>query len=283
VIVDAHHHLWDPARRDYPWMTGPAAALRRPYGLPDLRAVIAAAGVDRTVAVQAVSDAGETADLLTAAATSGSPVAGVVGWADLTAPDLSDELHRLRELPGGRRLVGIRHQVHDEPDPGWLARPDVLRGLAVLAEHGLGYDLLVRTRQLPSARRAAEIVEGLTFVVDHCAKPPIADGGTEPWAGRLAELARLPNVVCKVSGLVTEATWTDWAVADLRPYIDRVHELFGPDRLMFGSDWPVCTLAASYTDVLAAARECLAGLSDAEQSDVFGGTAMRVYGLSRTS
>lgn len=264
-------------------MTGPAATLRRPYGLAELGAVTAAAGVNRTVVVQAVSDTGETADLLAAAAISDGLVAGVVGWADLTAPDLPDELHRLRELPGGKRLVGIRHQAHDEPDPAWLARPDVLRGLGVLVEQGLAYDFLIRTRELPAARAAAEEVDGLTFVVDHCAKPPIADGATEPWAGRLAELARLPNVVCKVSGLVTEAAWADWTVDDLRPYTDRVLALFGPDRLLFGSDWPVCTLAASYHDVLVAARECLAGLSDAERSAVFGGTAARVYALPPAS
>lgn len=279
MIVDAHHHLWDPAVRDYPWMTGPAAPLRRRRDLDDLRGVTASAGVARTVVVQAVSEVAETEELLTTAESSDGLIGGVVGWVDLRAADLADRLARLRELPGGERLVGVRHQVHDEPDPDWLSRNDVLRGLAVLADHGLVYDLLVRTRELPAASRTVAALDGLSFVLDHGAKPPIAVGEVEPWATRLAELAALPNVACKVSGLVTEADWNAWTVDHLRPYVDRLIELFTPQRLMFGSDWPVCTLAAGYDDVLEAARACLAGLSKAESDAVFAGTATATYGL----
>lgn len=279
TVVDAHHHLWDPARRDYPWMTGPAARLRRPFGLTELRAVTSANRVDRTVVVQAVAELGETADLLAAAVASEGLIGAVVGWVDLTAPDLAEQLARLRAGPGGDRLTGFRHQVHDEADPDWLARSDVLRGLAILAEQRLTYDLLVRARELPAAVRAAREVDELSVVLDHGAKPPIASGGTEPWATRLTELAALPNVTCKVSGLVTEASWEHWTVDDLRAYTDRLLELFTPARLMFGSDWPVCTLAATYAEVLAAARECLAGLSDSESAAVFAGNAAAIYRL----
>lgn len=280
TLVDAHHHLWDPARRDYPWMAGPAEPLRRRYDLADLRAETTAAGVERTVLVQTVSDLGETAEFCAAAGESDGLVEGVVGWLDLTAADLADRIDEVRERSGGTRLVGVRHQVHDEPDPDWLARPDVVRGLGVLAARGLVYDLLVRPRELPAALHAVTAVEELAFVVDHGAKPEIAAGVLEPWRERLAALAARPNVTCKVSGLVTEADWARWSVADLQPYVDALVTLFGPDRLMWGSDWPVCTLAASYADVLAAARTCLSGLSADELAAVFGGTATRVYGLS---
>jgi L-fuconolactonase len=279
VFVDAHHHLWDPAERDYPWMTGPAARLCRRHDLNDLRRVIGPACVTTTVVVQAVSDLGETAQLLATAAASEGLIAGVVGWADLTAPDLAEQLAEVRAGSGGERLVGVRHQVHDEPDPDWLVRADVLRGLGVLADQGLVYDLLVRSRELPAASRAAAAVDGLSFVLDHAAKPPIASGEFEPWATRLADLAALPNVACKVSGLVTEADWDGWAPAQLRPYVDRLVELFGPQRLMFGSDWPVCTLAAGYDRVLGAARECLSELSATESDAVFAGTAASIYHL----
>jgi L-fuconolactonase len=277
VLVDAHHHLWDPAERDYPWMTGSVAPLRRRYDLDDLRVVTAAAGVTTTLVVQAVSRVEETAQLLATTEASDGLISGVVGWVDLTAADLSDQVDLLRAGPGGHRLVGVRHQVHDEPDPDWLTRADVLRGLRTLAARGLVYDLLVRTRELPAARHAAAVVDGLSFVLDHAAKPPIASGEFEPWATRLTELAGLPNVSCKVSGLVTEADWNNWTAGQLAPYVKRLVELFSPQRLMFGSDWPVCTLAAEYDQVLLAARECLSDLSVTESAAAFGGTAMAIY------
>lgn len=279
MIVDAHHHLWDPSTRDYPWMTGPAEVLRRRFGLDDLRTATCSAGVGSTVVVQAASDVDETRELLVTSEASDGLIGGVVGWVDLTAPDLRDHLGRLRAGAGGSRLVGVRHQVHDEADPGWLIRDDVLRGLRVLADEGLAYDLLVRTRELPAAVRAARAVDGLSFVLDHGAKPPISSGEVEPWATKVGELATLPNVTCKISGLVTEDTWTEWTTDRLVTYVNRLIDVFTPQRLMFGSDWPVCTLAADYYEVLDVARQMTATLTFAEADAIFQGTAKRVYRL----
>ena len=278
--VDAHHHLWDPGRRAYPWMDESVAAIRRPFGPDDLEAAAGPQGFGQTIAVQAVSSVEETGELLDVAATSGR-VAGVVGWVDLAGPEVADTLAALRARPGGRALVGVRHQVHDEPDPGWLLRDDVGRGLAAVAAAGLVYDLLVRERELPAARAVARRLPELTLVVDHLAKPRIRDGALEPWAGELAALARQPNVACKVSGLVTEADWDAWTPGQLVPYVRHAAEVFGPDRLLFGSDWPVCLLAAGYAEVVEATVEALdgAGLGPAERDGVLGANAHRLYRL----
>ncbi|HET9143291.1 amidohydrolase family protein [Actinophytocola sp.] len=264
-MVDAHHHLWDPARRDYPWMSG-LTALQRPYTEADLRAA-AGPEVAATVLVQTVSSAAETAEFL-ATATESDLVAGVVGWLDLTAPDLA--------VPDGP-LVGVRHQVEDEPDPTWLLRPEVVRGLRRLARAGLVYDLLVRAPQRPAALTVARQVPDLTFVLDHAGKPGIAVGEWQPWASWIADVAQLPNVVCKLSGLVTEADWTGWTVTGIRPYAEHVLAAFGADRVMFGSDWPVCELAGGYAAVLGLTREVLAGATATERAAVLGDTARRVY------
>ncbi|MFE4696313.1 amidohydrolase family protein [Streptomyces sp. NPDC056738] len=279
MTVDAHHHVWDLSVRDQDWLTAPALRpLRRNFAITDLEPVAAAAGVDRTVLVQTVTVAEETPELL-ALAEHSALVAGVVGWTDLTRPDVADELARLRELPGGSRLRGIRHQVQGERDPGWLLRPDVRRGLAAVADAGLVYDLVVLPSQLPACARAAADHPGLVLVLDHLGKPPIASGALDPWAGAVRELAALPDTVCKLSGLVTEADPARRTPDDLRPYADTVLEAFGPERTMFGSDWPVCTLAAPYGEVLRTARELTAGLGESERRSVFTGTAERVYRL----
>ncbi|GGW55299.1 amidohydrolase family protein [Streptomyces griseoloalbus] len=279
MTVDAHHHVWDLSVRDQDWITGPGLApLRRDFTLADLAPEARAAGVDRTVLVQTVTVPGETPELLALAETH-PLVAGVVGWTDLTRPDLADELARLRELPGGRHLKGVRHQVQSEADPRWLLRPDVRRGLAAVADAGLVYDLVVLPHQLPACAGAAAALPGLTFVLDHAGKPPVASGTLEPWASCVRALAARPNTVCKLSGLVTEADPASWRVDDLRPYADVVLDAFGPERLMFGSDWPVCTLAAAYGDVLATARELTRGLGDDERQQLFEATATRVYDL----
>ncbi|MET8690097.1 amidohydrolase family protein [Streptomyces sp. NPDC004732] len=279
LLVDAHHHVWDLSVRDQDWITGDALApIRRNFSLADLAPEARAAGVGATVAVQTVTVLEETPELLALAAES-DLVAGVVGWTDLTRPDVADALAALRALPGGQHLVGIRHQVQGEPDPEWLLRPNVRRGLSALAAAGLAYDLVVLPHQLPAcAKTAAELPE-LTFVLDHLGKPPIVRGALEPWASALRALAARPNTVCKLSGMVTEADHATWTVDDLRPYADTVLEAFGPGRLMYGSDWPVSTLAAAYTEVLDAARLLTASLDTAERGEVFGGTARRVYGL----
>jgi L-fuconolactonase len=278
TAIDSHHHFWDPDRADYPWMTDELASIRRAYGPDDLRPLIAREGFERTIVVQTRSSIEETEEFLATAAAEPF-IGGVIGWLDLTGPAVADEIARLRAGPGGDQLVGVRHQVHDEPDPAWLGRPEVRRGLGAVALAGLTFDLLVRARELPAALEVARALPDLRFVVDHIAKPPIATGELEPWAGRLRTLAALPNVTCKLSGLVTEADWSSWTTADLRPYAAVVLEAFGPERLMFGSDWPVCLLAASYERVVEAARELLDDLSEDERTRVFGGTAMEVYGL----
>jgi L-fucono-1,5-lactonase len=278
-ILDAHHHLWDLRVREQDWITGPALApLRRDFLLADFKPLADANGVAASVVVQTVTVPGETPELLALAAAS-DLIAGVVGWADLTAPDIADRIAALTELAGGDKLVSLRHQVQNEPDPDWLTRPDVLRGLTAVAQAGLAYDLVITAGQLAAATRAAAAVPDLTFVLDHLGKPPIASGHTEPWHADLRGLAALPNTSAKLSGLVTEADWHAWQLADLRPYAEAALEEFGPARLMFGSDWPVCTLAASYSAVLQAARDLTAGLSPAERQAVFSGTATSTYGL----
>ncbi|WUT00660.1 amidohydrolase family protein [Streptomyces sp. NBC_00708] len=278
-VVDAHHHVWDLSVRDQDWITGEALApLRRDFTLADLEPEARAAGVSATVLVQTVTVAAETPEFL-ALADGSDLVAGVVGWSDLTAPDIADTLAALRELPGGDRLVGLRHQVQGEPDPDWLLRPDVLRGLAAVADAGLVYDLVVLPHQLPAATRAAAALPGLVFVLDHAGKPPVATGRVRPWADDLRALAALPNTVCKLSGLVTEADRRTWSTDDLRPYAETVIDAFGPGRLMFGSDWPVCRLAATYGEVLDTARTLIEGLGEEERDAVLATTAERVYGL----
>ncbi|MFF5979684.1 amidohydrolase family protein [Streptomyces olindensis] len=276
TVTDAHHHVWDLSVRDQDWITGPELApLRRDFTLKDLEPEARAAGVGRTVLVQTITVPEETPEFL-ALADEHDLVAGVVGWTDLTRPDVADELSRLRELPGGRYLKGIRHQVQGEPDPEWLLRPDVHRGLAAVADAGLVYDLVVLPHQLPACVRAAAALPGLTFVLDHLGKPPVASGALEPWASRLRALAALPNTVGKLSGLATEADHASWSVEDLRPYADVALHAFGPGRLMYGSDWPVSTLATTYGDMLDATRR----LTDPhDHTQILETTAGRVYDL----
>lgn len=277
--VDAHHHLWDLARREQPWLDGPdLAPIRRTFALEEFTALAAAAGIDHSILVQVLDDAEETREFL-AVAEGADVVAGVVGWTDLTAPGAAETLAALREGPGGDRLVGIRHLVQGEADPRWLCRTDVRRSLAAVAEAGLCYDILTFPHQLPAAVETVRALPQLTFVLDHLSKPPIAAGELEPWATALRELAGEPNVFCKLSGMVTEANQGSWTVSDLRPYAQTALDAFGPDRLMFGSDWPVCLLAASYDRVAEAARELTDQLSGHEREQVFGGAAARAYRL----
>lgn len=272
-MIDAHVHVWDEHRlAGYEWMTDEMAAIRRPFTLEDVRPCLAAHSIDGIVLVQTCSSLDETRAFL-ALADSSDLVAGVVGWVDLTEPGVADVLAELREQPGGRRLVGVRHQVHDEPDPDWLLRRDVGRGLRAVREAGLAYDLLVRIRELPAAVRIARELVELRLVVDHLAKPPIAARELEPWAERMTPFAELEHVSCKVSGLVTEADWLRWRLDDLRPFVDRAAEWFGPERLLFGSDWPVCLLAASYDEVVAACEHALGDLAP------LGANAQAIYRL----
>ena len=281
TIIDAHHHVWDLAVRDQPWISGPEmAVIRRSFTLDDLRPHAEAAGVGATVLVQTVDVTAETPEMLALAA--GDPlVAGVVGWTDLTSPAIAGELARLAACPGGSRLVSIRHQVQSEPDPDWLRRPDVIHGLRAVAAAGLCYDLVVRPHQLPAAVHAAAAVPGLTLVLDHAGKPPVG-GDLTAWTAAVRDLAARPNTVCKLSGLVTELTPEvppDAGQAAFAEVADVVLSAFGADRVMFGSDWPVCLLASDYARVAALARSLTAGLSPAERAAVFGETAARAYQL----
>jgi L-fuconolactonase len=273
MIVDAHHHLWDPALGEYPWMTDEVAPIRRRFGPEDLEPLLHEHGVAGTVVVQARASPDETCALLELAQETPF-VLGVVGWVDLTDPGVAD---LLADAPDA--LVGVRHQVHDEMDPRWLLRPEVQRGLATLGEAGLTYDLLVRTRELAAALETARQQPHTRFVVDHLAKPPLRGGAVREWADGLAALAELPNVACKLSGLVTEADWASWRRDELVPYLRRAVEWFGPERCMFGSDWPVCLLAAGYGEVLSLVIEAL---REDESAAVLGGTATRVYRLDRS-
>ena len=278
MIVDAHHHFWDPATAEYPWLTDDLASIRRRFGPEDLEPLLAANGIEATILVQTRSSLEETRQFLATAAVSPF-IRGVVGWVDLTDPAVADTIAELRAGPGGEHLVGIRHQVQDEPDPEWLLRDDVRRGIASVGAAGLAYDLLVRSRELPAAHAVVASMPDVRFVVDHLAKPPIRDGTIRPWADLVAGFAPFEHASWKFSGLVTEADWARWQPADLEPYIDRVLRVIGPDRLSFGSDWPVCLLAAPYERVVATARKLLAGLSVAERDAVFGGNAAAVYRL----
>jgi L-fuconolactonase len=266
VIVDSHQHFWDPAVADYPWMTDELEPLRRRFGPEDLAPALDAHGVDATVLVQARSSLDETHALLELAATTPF-VAGVVGWIDLAAEDVASALAGF-----DGKLVGVRHQVHDEPDPRWLLRPDVQRGLAAVGEAGLAFDLLVRARELQAAREAAKRHTVTRFVLDHIAKPPLRSGDLEAWAGGVAALADLPNVTCKLSGLFTEAE----RGVDLGPTIEQALRWFGPERCMFGSDWPVCLLATDYGTALDLVRRAV---PERDHETVLATTAIRTYGL----
>jgi L-fuconolactonase len=281
MIIDAHHHLWDPEVREYGWLAGDVLApIRRPYRPEDLRAKTKESGVDGTVLVQTVSTVEETEDFLRLADANRDLILGVVGWVDLADPDIASTLGSLRAGPGGDRLVGIRHQAQDEADPKWLARADVLRGLAAIADADLAYDLLVLPHQLDAVITAITEVPQGRYILDHAAKPPIAIGEREPWTSRIHELAAHQNLACKLSGLVTEANWTQWTVEDIRPYAETVLTEFGPERVLFGTDWPVCELASSYAGVTDLARELCADLSDADRAAVFGDNAREWYRLA---
>ena len=282
MIIDGHQHFWDPARADYPWMDAPELApIRRAFGPADLAPLLKANGIDASILVQCRSALEETEEFLRIASVTPS-VVGVVGWADLTSGSLGDTLDRLRASPGGEKLVGIRHQVHDEPDPDWLLRADVQRGLAAVFARDLAYDFLVRTREMPAAIATARAFPHARVVLDHAAKPPIAEGWSTEWADRIAALAACGNVWCKISGLATEAKWNDWDAERLFPFVAHVAKCFGEDRLIFGSDWPVCLLAGSYGEIKSALETCLARLGPQVRAKAFGVNAHVAYRSAMT-
>ncbi len=274
--IDAHHHVWDLAVRDQAW-TAEFPLLRRSFTLDELHPSLVANDISATVIVQTVSVAEETPELLALAAAAEVPSL-VVGWVDLTGPDVSDRLAELRSAPGGNRLVGIRHQVQEETDLNWLRRDDVRLGLAAIGSAGLAYDLIIKPQHLGVAADTVAALPDVRFILDHAGKPAIGKGERQPWQSNIADLARHPNVAVKLSGLVTEAG-PYWEIDDLRPYAEDLLESFGPERIMFGSDWPVCLLAASYDQVAHCAEELTAHLSSSERAMIFGATAAQWYGL----
>jgi len=275
IVVDAHHHFWDPGRFGYPWMSPETKVLARPFLPRDLKGLIAEVGVTRTVLVQTISSLDETRWFLKLAEAN-EFIAGVVGWVDLRSSDLPNVLDEFTSHP---KFKGVRHQVEDEPDESWLIREDVLHGLGELARRNIPYDLLVRTPHLKFVPKIARRFPNLRMVIDHIAKPPIARGEMKEWVRELAPVAKIPNVLCKLSGMITEADWKGWKVQNLAPYVDFVIEKFGPKRLMFGSDWPVCLLAGSYRQVWETLQELLYSVSGEDKSRVFGGNAVAFYNL----
>ncbi|MFK0020502.1 amidohydrolase family protein [Streptomyces sp. NPDC090798] len=273
--IDAHHHLWDLSVRDQPW-TSDVPALRRTFTAAELRPALERNAIDATVVVQTLAVPGETPELLALTCTD-PQVRAVVGWTDLTEPGIADRLAELREQPGGSALVGIRHGIQDETDPQWPARPEVRRGITSVAAAGLVYDLLVRPDQLPSAVRAVRELPDVRFVLDHAGNPVVSPDGLVSWTALLTDLAECPNVTVKLSGLVTRTGGAP--AAALRPYADVLFATMGPDRLMYGSDWPVCLLAAEYDEVVAVAESLTEELSADEREAVFGTTAARWYGI----
>jgi L-fuconolactonase len=277
IRIDAHHHVWDLTVRDQPW-TAQLPVLRRSFSVDDLRPCLRRHTIDATVVVQTVCVPEETPELLALAA-SDPVISGVVGWVDLTEPDVKDVLAMLREGVGGECLVGIRHQVQDEPDPEFLARADVRRGLTAVADAGLVYELLVRPHQLEACVSVTRSLPNLPFVLDHAGKPYVGRPPSSSWVKSIESLATLPNVSVKLSGLTSEAPGY-WTTEMLRPFTDVLLSRFGPQRIMFGSDWPVCLLRGDYDATVDAAEAVIQELDDAEVDLIFGGVAATVYGLS---
>ncbi|MCP3917448.1 MAG: amidohydrolase family protein [bacterium] len=273
--IDAHQHFWTYEPVEYAWIGTGMEVLARDYGPRDLEPHLTQFDMDGCVAVQASQSIDETRRLL-AHAREHPFVRGVVGWADLCAGDVASQLAELARDP---RLVGLRHVVQDEPDDSFLMRPDFRAGVSELSALGLTYDILIYPRQLPAAIRFAAELPDQKLVLDHVAKPLVKDGVSEPWASEIRALAQHPHVHCKVSGMVTEADWKAWKPTDFVPYLDVVLDAFGAERLMFGSDWPVCLLAAPYADMAAVVTDWAARLTDGERAQLFGENAARFYGL----
>lgn len=273
--IDSHQHFWHYSAAEYPWITAGMEKLARDYLPADLAPLAAAAGVVGTVAVQARQSIAETRWLLTLAAEH-PLIKGVVGWVDLQSAASASQL---AEFAGQEKFVGVRHVVQDESDPEFLLRESFVRGLKQLSTHSLTYDLLVYPQQLGCATQLVQLLPEQLFVIDHLAKPEIANGQFAAWAVDMAAIARHKNVFCKVSGMVTQAAWRGWKKEIFTPYLESVLAAFGPERLLFGSDWPVCLLAGDYADVVAIVVDFCAQLSPSQQQAIGGGTAVRFYNL----
>ena len=273
--IDAHQHFWIYNDREFAWLNDSMAALRRNFLPADLQPDLTANGFQGSVVVQTCQTMEETRWLLALAEQSPS-VLGVVGWADLCGPDISFQLKSLAKNP---KLVGLRHIVQSEPDDRFLLRPEFLRGIAALEEVDLAYDILIYAKHLPVAVEFVKKFPLQRFVLDHMAKPPIKVKEIDSWADGICGLAAFPNVFCKMSGLVTEANWQRWTAEDIAPYLDVAFDSFGPDRLMIGSDWPVCLVAASYAQATGLVKDYILKRAPDRASDVLGGNAQRFWRL----
>lgn len=279
-VIDSHHHFWDPASGgDYGWLSGPFAPINRVFAPKDLRPSLEANDVTGTVLVQTWNDLGETWDFIRTADETDF-VAGVVGWVDLTDPAVAETIAALKASPEGKWLVGIRHLIQTESDPNWLLRDDAVRGLRAVQAADLVYDLVPNLPQLPSCIATAKAFPDMRFVLDHISKPEIRNSGFDEWAALIRKFrSERGHVWCKLSGMVTEADWQAWTPDDLKPYVHEVLDVFGVDRCMFGTDWPVCLVAASYDRVVDALKECLKDLGQDDLDRIFGLNAVEAYRL----
>jgi len=275
MIIDSHHHLWNYNPIDYDWMDVSMEILKRDYLPQDLEPLLKDAGVRASVVVQARQTLEETQWLLDLAGTYDF-IQGVVGWVDLRSPKLLRQLERFARHP---KLVGVRHVIHDEPDDDFMLRKEFVKGMGILQEYGLVYDLLLFPKHLPRAIQLVHMFPGQRFVLDHLGKPPIKKGEIEFWQRDLEKLAKFPNVYCKLSGMVTEADWFSWKQEDLTPYMRTALDSFGPGRLMMGSDWPVCTVAGDYSQVMQIPGKFIGMLNKDDQEHIKYRTAIECYQL----
>lgn len=277
--IDSHHHVWDLSVREQGWMVGEALnPIKKNFSINDLRQAVTGCGIDKTVVVQTVTNYDETPELLELADTDDF-VAGVVGFLKIDAADAISYLDKYESMRGFKYLVGIRDIAHDYEDVGYLSKPQVIKNVQELGKRGLVYDLLTKTPHMQAAIDLVKQCPNTQFVLDHISKPYIAKGEMQPWANKLAELASYENVVIKISGLFTEADWKGWKQEDFWPYLDHVTKSFTPERMMFGSDWPVCLLAATYRQSIDLMEQYTVSFSDAEKNNFWAGTASRAYGL----
>ncbi|MFK7822244.1 MAG: amidohydrolase [Planctomycetaceae bacterium] len=276
--IDAHQHFWQHSQPfDYSWQDGDVMApIRRDYLPVDLLPHLQNTGIDASVFVQTQHNVEENRWVLKLAEQNDF-VAGVVGWVDLASEECEDQLLEFKDHP---KFVGIRHVTQDEPNDDFIVQPEVIRGLKVLEKHSVPFDLLFYVKHLRHATTLARELPDLPMVIDHLAKPQIKDQVTDGWVENLQAAAEFPNIFCKLSGMITEADWENWKPNDLKPYVEPALEAFGPDRLMYGSDWPVCELAGSYEQVHGALVEVLGPLGESENEAIFGGTATKFYGLT---
>lgn len=277
--IDAHQHFWDLSRSefDYSWTdTDTNRAINKTFLPATLKPHLDKCGIDKSVFVQTQHNVEENRWVLKLAEEN-DWIAGVVGWVDLASEECESQLVEFKDHP---KFVGIRHITQDEPNDDFIIRDDVMNGLRVLEKHSVPFDLLFYVKHLHHAQALGQALPNLPMVIDHLAKPEIKDANLDNWKGNLVAASKFPNICCKLSGMITEADWKNWKPADLKPYVDAALESFGPERCMYGSDWPVCELAGSYEQVHNALAELIGELSESEQAAIWSGTATKFYGLN---